>query len=345
MTSGSATASADVGHDLAMLALGGLARAAQVVVSRDGHVLAEGCVGAGPDTRFLLWSISKPLTAATVLALVDRRLLSLDTAVAALVPAFAARGKGDVTVRDVLLHLGGFPDVVPGEPPKVRLDMNEFRDWTAGVRAVCALDPLPAWQGRPVYHPMSFGILGAVVERAAALPFRQACRDLVLDPLDMQHTTWGLPEEVSDAALPQLDVDALATVRRGLVPAGNAWSTARDLARFYAMLASGGVGPRERVLGEQAVKGMQSPLTAQPGVGGAFGFGTMVDTEDGPVFARGTLSSRRCYGHSGATATQSWHDPVSGLTLVALTDAVCSQQESDARFDRLADEVNTRFAE
>jgi CubicO group peptidase (beta-lactamase class C family) len=330
---------------LAELACGGLTERAQVIVLRGGEVVAEEYAGAGVGaaTRFLLWSLSKPMTAAAVLVLVDRGSLELDQPVCSVLPAFAARGKDAVTVRDVLLHRGGFVDMLPGDPPEVLVNMTDFADWDQAVAKICDLPLRREWFGRSTYHATAYGILGAVVERASGMRFADFTQETVFDPLGMTATTWGLPTSVRDVALPALDDDSLSALRVGVAPAGNVWSTASDMSKFFRMLRAGGSGDTGPVLSASAVAGMTTGQSDQEGSTTLFGFGTMVDSPKGPVFARGSRGSRTSYGHSGTTAVQAWHDPGCDLTMIALTDSLTTQEASNARFDALSDAVYDRY--
>src|SRR5204863_6016480 len=87
---------------------------AAVAVARRGRASAEYAVGeAAPgravaaDTLWPLASISKSYTASTVMALVERGALTLDTAVSSVLPAFAGGGREQVTLRHLLTHTAG----------------------------------------------------------------------------------------------------------------------------------------------------------------------------------------------------------------------------------------------
>jgi CubicO group peptidase (beta-lactamase class C family) len=118
------------------LALGGLATAADAVVSRGGEEVIRERIGAGPEARFLLFSLTKPLTAAAVLVLVDAGMFRPDATVASLIPAFGAAGKDRVTVEDVLTHRGGFQK---GRPISTPIDASDFVDREQALAAICAL--------------------------------------------------------------------------------------------------------------------------------------------------------------------------------------------------------------
>jgi CubicO group peptidase (beta-lactamase class C family) len=66
----------------------------------------------GTEPVFLLASITKPMTAAAVMSLVDEGKLSLDDKVVKFFPAFTGEGREAITVRNLLTHTGGLPDML-----------------------------------------------------------------------------------------------------------------------------------------------------------------------------------------------------------------------------------------
>src|SRR6516225_1748633 len=65
------------------------------------------------DALFLVASVTKPVTVAAVMMLVERGRLTLEDKVAAFVPRFAANGKGEVHIRHLMTHTSGLPDMLP----------------------------------------------------------------------------------------------------------------------------------------------------------------------------------------------------------------------------------------
>ena len=65
---------------------------------------------AANDTLFLLFSQTKVLTSSAVWTLVEEGKLSFMDKVSDHLPEFAARGKGDITLEQVMTHQGGFPE-------------------------------------------------------------------------------------------------------------------------------------------------------------------------------------------------------------------------------------------
>src|ERR1700733_3038397 len=92
---------------------------AQIALARDGKLglfrtygnarTEGGTVPATNDTLFLLFSQTKVLTSSAVWTLVEEGKLSFMDKVADFLPEFAARGKADITLQQVMTHQGGFP--------------------------------------------------------------------------------------------------------------------------------------------------------------------------------------------------------------------------------------------
>jgi CubicO group peptidase (beta-lactamase class C family) len=324
-------------------ALGELAGALDLVVMHRTEVVEAVRIGAPAAARFPVFSISKTVTAATVLTLVDAGVLSLETTVASLLPAFASRGKGAVTVADVLSHRGGFPDRL--RPPEA---IRAFRDPEAAMADICDLPFVPELYGVGTYHGVAYSVLGAVVERVAGRTFASYCSAAVLEPLGMTDSSWGLPagtDAVELTGVNRLDWDEIA-MRGSVIPAGNLWSTAADITRLLLMLRGGGELAERRVLSRSSVAAMTRPHVAARGQAGAraFGFGLLIGSEPGSVSGRGASASAGCYGHAGGTSAQAWYEPQGDVTLVALSNGCPDQSQSDARFERLSDRARALYA-
>lgn len=329
---------------LAALAVGELASAADVAIAQRGAPVVRERLGVEPGDRFLLFSLSKTLTAVVVLALADAGAVDLDAPVARYVPPFGSGGKDVVTVADVLAHRGGFSELSSGEP----LGVHDFVDAERALGAICALPYDPALHGVAVYHPLSYSILAHVVAAAAEAPFEDVCARAVLEPLGMDETTWGLPPAARVHAVPLVGPETATwadpALVGGVIAAGNAFSTADDMLRLFLMLRGRGTLAGRAVLREETVEAMVAPRAPARGQAGAhaFGYGLFLGSEPGTLSGRGATASDRCFGHAGFTATQAWHEPEGDLTAVVLTNSCVGQEESDRRFQAWADEVRRR---
>jgi CubicO group peptidase (beta-lactamase class C family) len=240
-----------------------------------GYADAERTVPWERDTVACVFSVTKTMTALTVLLLADRRELDLDAPVAAYWPEFAAAGKEGVLVRHVLAHTAGLPD---WEGP-----VAELVDWDAATARLAAL--APQWEPGTAagYHSLTQGyLLGEVVRRVTGRSIADVFATEVAGPLGADFQL-GLPERddprLALAVPPPLrDEDYVAGAaaadapttggtpirvrdansvawRRALVPAAGGYGNARSVAQVQAVLAG---GPRllsdvvlERAFGEQ----------------------------------------------------------------------------------------------
>ena len=136
----------------------------QAAVMKDGALVADAQSGVADPvsgepvsagTLFFAGSTAKGVLSSLVHALVAAGRLDYDLRVAEVWPEFAEHGKGNVTVRDVLMHQAG----VPGLPPD--LTTEQLCDWDH----MCALvaDAVPWWSPGTAfgYHARMVGTNGS----------------------------------------------------------------------------------------------------------------------------------------------------------------------------------------
>src|SRR5262249_46605274 len=85
-----------------------------------------------PDRVFLLASITKPMTAPAVMILCDRGQIRLEDPVRKLIPEFTGGERSAVTVRNLLTHTSGLPDMLP-ENTELRKRHAPLADFVAGT--------------------------------------------------------------------------------------------------------------------------------------------------------------------------------------------------------------------
>lgn len=216
-------------------------------VFRDGEVVWQDAVGladvagtrATTDTQYRLGSITKTFTAAAVLQLRDEGRLDLDEAIGAYV-----EGTGTPTLRRLLSHMSGMQREPPGDIWQT-LEMPSREELLGRLGEIeQVLAPSTAWH----YSNVAYVLLGEVVERRAAKPYRQAVEERLLGPLGLARTTWEqaepwargyLVDPFSDAVREENPLDT-----RAFTAAGQLWSTVGDVARWGMFLAD----PDESVL-------------------------------------------------------------------------------------------------
>src|SRR5215471_11724202 len=162
---------------------------AVVVVARGGRVVMHEALGftdrargrgARTDDVFLIFSITKALTAAAALMQVDRGTLSLTTKVADIIPEFGCKGKHRITIAQLMSHTAGLS---AGLPP---IPLELIGDQTAMVAAICQMGAEAVPGEKVSYSPMvAHSILAEVVRRVdgGSRSFREILADDVFKRL------------------------------------------------------------------------------------------------------------------------------------------------------------------
>jgi CubicO group peptidase (beta-lactamase class C family) len=305
--------------------------AASLHVRQGGFRLSRGFGRATrPEAVFLLASITKPMTVSAVMILADRGALGLSDAVRKFIPEFTGGDRELVTVRQLLTHSSGLPDMLP-ENTELRKRHAPLKDFVAGA----CKTPLLFKPGTEV-HYQSMGILLAaeIVERITRTPLRVFLRKELFGPLGMRRSSLGLGgRQIAETQLCQVSGDDdwnwNSPYWRDLgVPWGGAHSTAPEVARFLELFLK----PNGRILKRETAAAMTTNQT--PGLNQPWGLGWMV--KPGTF---GKSCSARTYGHYGSTGTVAWADPERQLTCVLLTTKPAAQSR-DGLLGPVSDSVS-----
>ena len=141
-------------------------------------------------TTMMAYSMSKTVTAAAVLQLVERRQVELDEPVARYLPE-SPYGP-DVRVGELLTHTGGVPNPIPlrwVHPVAEHGRFDEDAAFAAVLRAHPRLSHRPGT--RYAYSNIGYWMLGKIVERVTDLPFTSYVTTHILEPLEIAPAELG----------------------------------------------------------------------------------------------------------------------------------------------------------
>jgi CubicO group peptidase (beta-lactamase class C family) len=222
------------------------------------------------ETLFQAASISKPVTAMAALHLVEAGKLDLDTDVNNYLVSWKVPANGAwqprITLRQLLSHtagltIHGFPGYSSSHPlPTLVQVLNG--EAPANTEAV-TVNAIPGTQFR--YSGGGTSIVQLILTDLLGKPFPEIMRELVLDPLQMQHSTYEQPlppHRAPFAATAHPDDSRPMEGRSHIYPekaAASLWTTASDLARFGIEIQLSLQGRSNRVLSADMVKQMLSP--------------------------------------------------------------------------------------
>ena len=327
------------------------------LVSRKNETHVEAVGAFREDTMFRLASMTKPITAAAAMMLVEECKLRLDDSIEDALPELANRrvlravdGPLDetvpawraITLRDLLTFRSGYGEVIFSAPlgplagamaaaklPLVGWPFQGTND--EFMKRVGAL-PLACQPGERWLYHMSAEILGVLVARVTGQSLGSFMRERIFDPLGMKDTAFHVPEEKL-SRLPRCWVRDFATgnviVRdepRGLYarpPAfegggGGLVSTAADLCAFGRAMLS------PRLLSRTTIDLMTTDAITEPQKTASPFFADFWDRCSWGL-GLGVITHRReigrnvgSFGWDGAFGTSFWIDPKEDLVGVLL---------------------------
>jgi CubicO group peptidase (beta-lactamase class C family) len=338
----------------------GMHPAIQLCVRRHGQVVLDRAIGhargngpddppdapkirATPDTLFDIYSASKAVTAMVIHLLDQQRRIHIDDRVCDYIPEFGTNHKQWITIRHILTHRAGLPNL---SPEAMRLDSLQHPDEILGM--LCAAKPI--WRpGRVLaYHAITGGfLLGEIVRRVTGKNIRTFLRQEILRPLGFRWMNYGvragdlrrvaisyftgpppLPP-LSTMLARTLGVDMReATVLSNdpryltaIVPAGNVVTTAGELSRFYQLLLNQGMLDGVRLFEPRTV---QRATAEQSYLEFDFSLGLPLRYSMGFMLGGQWLSlygpdTQYAFGHLGFTNIIGWADPERQVAAALMT--------------------------
>jgi CubicO group peptidase (beta-lactamase class C family) len=298
----------------------GRVEGASILVTQGGRQFARNFGTAkGAEPVFLLASITKPMTAAAVMTLVDSGQLSLDDTVVKFFPSFTGEGRETISIRNLLTHTAGLPDMLANDEVlrQQHAPLSEYRE--GALKAPLKFKPGTSYS----YASMGILLSSEIAQKITGKPIADIVDERVFRPLGIRRTGFGLRGRANAITVPSQAAPAMtedgkkswnewnwnSSYWRNLgAPWGGALGSAADINRFYREFLDLR-GTIMKPANEQSMITNQSP----PGVK-ASGLGF-----DLPSGAGAPACGPRTFGHNGSTGTYSWADPDTGTICVVLT--------------------------
>jgi len=301
-----------------------------------------GPVVLGLDTPICLFSAAKSITGVVAHKLAEEGHIDLLDPVSYYLPDYAQRGKGNISIYQLLCHRGGVPRIEEPIAVDTMLDHDEM------LRLICASEP-SCTEGRITeYHAVTSGyVIAELVRVTTGKTIRQYLDEKIRQPLGMRFFNYGLePEDLGLAATNYVTGsssgksinDHLQAVlgapleavvegsnderfKRAVIPSANLYATAEEVTRFYQMMIDNGRWQGQQVLDPRTVyratkeagktlldRGVFLPMRYSAGfmLGGR------------PVGAYG-INSHYAFGHLGLSNIFTWGDPQRDIAVAILT--------------------------
>ena len=332
-----------------------------VLVARNGKLVfqetyglrnLDGKLPVERDTIFRIYSMSKAITSAAALMLVDEGKLDLDAPVAKYLPEFAEMkvvdgeterpAKSPITVKDLFLHTSGitYGNAAGSATEKLfeAIDVIDMQSDLAVMSTKLSQIPLEFDPGTKWKYGASIDVLGYLVQKVSGQPLEVFLKERIFEPLGMTDTDFFVPAEKQSRFAANYYSDGKGRLiirddpaksgylhKPGLSSGGGGLvGTASDYLRFLLMIANGGEWQGKRLLSPESVERMrtnQLPKAVdwigfgdekRTGVGFGLGFSVTVETND-------KSSNRKDeYGWGGAASTHYWVSPRDRLIVVTM---------------------------
>jgi CubicO group peptidase (beta-lactamase class C family) len=315
------------------------AAVALVAHGDDVHVTVRG--SASRDSIFRIASLTKPVTAAALLLLVDDGLVRLDDPIGGFIPELRAPNvlrapdaavddvvplQREVTVRDVLESRAGWGFPADFSYPAVQLLFQEafafgrafsgVDEWVAGLARV----PLLAQPGELWLYNACSDLQGALIERATGRTLAAILEERIFAPLGMTDTGFHTPPDKRDRRPAYVNAD-LSPIDPALdryddppgfaSGAGGLVSTADDWLAFGRMLLAGDASLLSseslRLMTTDHLSAEQREASTLFLEGDGWGYGGSVNRDTGR------------YGWVGGTGTTAHVLPSDGTVAILLT--------------------------
>lgn len=243
----------------------------------------ESGLGAGTDTIWRLYSMTKPITSVAALMLLEEGLFDLNDPVGDFLPAFEdARvyvGPGEsrpveepVRIWHLMTHTAGLTYAFMDEHPVDQLyrDAGLDEGFPAGMDLAAVVDlfaglPLMFEPGSHWSYSVATDVLGRLVEVVSGRPFDEFLAERVFAPLGMLDTGFFVPPEKLDRFAAMYQPDGAGglklaggeggfTARPAVLSGGGGLvGTAADYHRFLELLRRRGELDGVRLLGPRTV--------------------------------------------------------------------------------------------
>lgn len=304
------------------------------------------------DALFDLASMTKPVTVAAALMLLEEGRITLSDSIGEYLPEFRnlkieespgtlRAVSSPVTVQHLFTHTSG---VFDGRSRAQKFESPTLADYMK----IVAQKPLRYQPGSTWLYGDSHDVLGYLVQQVSQTPLDRYIQERILSPLGMNDTWYWPPEETNSRRAILVvngkdDPQSLSRVppetakaKTFIGGASGLYSTAADYWRFAQMLANGGELNGKRILGPKTIAWMaqnhigEMPSFRTPGT--RFGLGMAVVTDPG---ASGLPYSKGTYYWSGSQGTVFWVDPAEQLVGVLMVQLTPSRLKLRERFSAL----------
>jgi len=223
-----------------------------VLVAENGKIIYKDAFGSAnrewnipnrTDTKFMIGSVSKPLTAALVLIQVQKGLIGLDNTVEEYLPGFKNKPAAKVTIRQLLTHTSGIPnyDIIKDFFPRISRQYYSREDYLK-IFIDSSLVFTPG--SHYAYSSWGYFTLGYIMERVTGKTYSQLMSDDIFKKLGMNNSGSYYHTQIVPKRATGYDysfggfTSADFRDQSNTMGTGDIYSTVEDLFKFHIALTN-----------------------------------------------------------------------------------------------------------
>lgn len=327
-----------------------------------GTTSADSDKPVSENTIFRMASMTKPVTAAATLILIERGLLSLSDKVSDYLPEFKdihitqitqsgeltdlGKAQNEITVCNLLTHTSGIGSNPLKDAKLSEEDIHSIDD-TVNFYFRMGLDFEPGTKQQ--YSALgAFDVLVKIIEKVSGTDYLEFLTQEIFEPCGMKSTTFvPTPEQWKATVAMHNRVDGKSCDEKMIedrvfsffpckhyLGGAGLVSTLADYSEFAKMLLNKGKAPTKQIVREDTFRLMHTPFVSEDIMPSSerWGLGVRVivreDYENLPVGA---------FGWSGAYGTHFWIDPTNNIAAVYMKNSVVdggAANESARNFEK-----------
>ena len=301
-----------------------------VLVVKEGKVIFRKAYGLASvelnvpmqsDMIFRIGSITKQITAAAVLKMVEEGKVNLDAPISRYVDELP-KAWAAVTIEQLLNHTGGIPNHT--ETPTYWSRMREDLPPAKLLEAYVAHLPLDFKPGSKYqYTNTGYILLGMLIEKVSGQTYADFLRSRFFEPLGLKQIRYGSETELIPGMVPGYTKGPKPAPYRSTTQtfaSGGLVSNADDVARWLQLLYEG------KVLKPESLTRMMAPTKLKNGQEVAYGFGVGFRT----------FENTRLAGHAGGVPGYKSYaeaDPAT-RTIVVILNNTDAPKGDDAAYSK-----------
>jgi CubicO group peptidase (beta-lactamase class C family) len=284
------------------------------------------------DTIFQVMSLTKAVTAASIMTLVDDGKIALIDPVEKYVPEFKGQLLKDnrkpthpIQIAELLSHTSGMMSGFPADFKEAKYD-RPLKDLVPAIgKMPLESQPGEVWR----YSGAGMATLGRIIEIVSGQSYADYVATHIFEPLGMKDSFFFVSAD-KRARIASVYTDDHGKLRKAAVdlyrpgaiypaPEGGLYTTAPDYFHFYQMLVNRGTLDGKRVLSPAAVELMTANHTGElkagfaPGQG--YGFGLCVVRSLEGMFRFNSIGT---FSHGGSWRTYAFGDPKKELVGIVM---------------------------